>query len=99
MSHLRTFFRHCPSCGRRFEIRLLNKQRVGSEAFEEKEKRFLAVGANVRPMQTVVQDDAPSIVYVEEFQYKYKCKHCGHEWSEVHQTEHNVDQPKGYTGD
>ena len=28
-----------------------------------------------------------------------QCKHCGHEWSEVHETVHKADEPEGYTGD
>jgi len=31
-----------------------------------------------------VQEGIPIIVDVEEFHYVYKCKHCGHEWSETH---------------
>jgi len=31
MSGITTFFRHCPSCGRRFEIRLQGKSLVGTE--------------------------------------------------------------------
>jgi len=32
MSVFKTFFRHCPSCGRRFEIRLGSKREVGDES-------------------------------------------------------------------
>jgi hypothetical protein len=77
----------------------VNKKLVGSEAFSEKEERFRAAGSSVRPAQAVVQEDVTSIVDVEEFQYQYRCKHCGHEWSEVHEAERTVNKPKGYTGD
>jgi hypothetical protein len=30
----------------------------------------------------IVQENVPTTIDVEEFQYSYKCKHCGHEWSE-----------------
>ena len=108
MPSITIFFRHCPSCGRRFEIRLACKEPVSSEIVEEKEKRirrYLSrrplVGSADRPYdpRTMVQEDAPSTVDVEEFQYEYKCEHCGHEWSEVHETERKVKEPKGYTGD
>jgi predicted SprT family Zn-dependent metalloprotease len=26
--------------------------------------------------------EVPGIEEVKEFKYNYKCKHCGHEWSE-----------------
>ncbi len=51
------------------------------------------------PAPTVLSNEVPSIVDVEDFQYTYKCKHCGHEWSEVHETERSYSAPKGYTGD
>jgi len=37
---------------------------------------------------TTVYKGPPTIVDVEEFQYNYKCKHCGHEWSEKRIEEH-----------
>ena len=32
-----------------------------------------------------VGETEPAVVDVEEFQYAYKCKHCGHEWVEKHE--------------
>jgi len=110
MSAIRTFFRHCPSCGRRFEIRLVKKEKVDSEELEEN----LDQAANslierttitnpVTPVLTgspiKLSEGAPSIVDIEDFRYTYRCNHCGHEWSEVHETEKRFDAPKGYTGD
>ena len=34
------------------------------------------------PAPMVVQVGEPITIDVEEFQYAYRCKHCGHEWSE-----------------
>ena len=32
--------------------------------------------------------EGPSIIVdIEDFQYTYRCSHCGHEWSEKHQVE------------
>jgi hypothetical protein len=39
----------------------------------------------------MVQEGRPIIADIEEFQYTYKCKHCGHEWSEKHVEEHRED--------
>jgi DNA-directed RNA polymerase subunit RPC12/RpoP len=90
------FFRHCPECGRRFHIKLESKNLV-SEHREStpgrKELRPLVIRGGGRPgsgayMATpdpiAVQEGKPIIVDIEEFQYAYKCKHCGHEWSEKH---------------
>jgi uncharacterized Zn finger protein len=35
----------------------------------------------------VVEEDVPVTVDIKEFQYTYKCKHCGHVWSETHEKE------------
>jgi DNA-directed RNA polymerase subunit RPC12/RpoP len=100
---IKTFFRHCPSCGRRFEIKIVGKKLVDSKAIEEKGgNRPVVVGGlgfGRAPIVTMVQEGMPSIVEVDDFQYRYKCKHCGHEWSEVHETVHKTDEPAGYTGD
>ena len=36
----------------------------------------------------IVHDARPIVLDIEEFQYVYKCRHCGHEWSEKHVQEH-----------
>jgi predicted RNA-binding Zn-ribbon protein involved in translation (DUF1610 family) len=94
MSAIRTFFRHCPACGRRFEIRLVDKRVLGSETLREERTRPEVSGGSFSTVHTVVREDIPAIVDVQEFQYRYKCNHCGHEWSEVHEEVHEVDEPK-----
>ena len=97
MSSVRTFFRHCPSCGRRFEVRLVKKESVGEEDLPATVRK--AAGRYINPAPVLMTEDAPVVVDIEEFQYTYRCKHCGHEWTEVHETEREYDAPKGYTGD
>jgi len=99
VSSVRTFFRHCPSCGRRFEIRLVGKKPAGSQTMAEDEKFVEAPGYGIRGAAVVVEEDQPTIVDVEEFQYAYKCKHCGHQWTEVRERSRSAKAPKGYTGD
>ncbi len=102
MSGARTFFRHCPSCGRRFQIQLVSKKEVDSESLSETEPEghLSAPSLYARPaMPVTLTEDAPVIVDIDEFQYTYKCKHCGHEWSEIQKTERKYDAPEGYTGD
>ena len=36
----------------------------------------------------VLQEGKPTVIDTEQFQYTYKCKHCGHEWSEKHVEKH-----------
>ena len=86
------FFRHCPGCGRRFHIKLEKKTRI-SEDREKIPRASYGPTAVVAPEMGVrysilVHDERPIILDIDEFQYTYKCKHCGHEWTEHHQEEH-----------
>jgi hypothetical protein len=99
VSGVGAFFRHCPSCGRRFEIRLVSKRLVDSGDLSGDEKRVAAPGFGIGATPIAVEEDVPSVVDVEEFQYAYRCKHCGHQWSEVREKVRNFDRPEGYTGD
>lgn len=76
---MRTFFRRCPSCGRRFEIRLVNKKLISSEQIDSKVEQYAPVSAG-DPM--VLESNAPIVIEVDDFGYTYRCKHCGHQWSE-----------------
>jgi DNA-directed RNA polymerase subunit RPC12/RpoP len=88
------FFRHCPQCGRRFHIKLETKKLVTEhrESMPRSAPRAVVVrsgsmgsGGSLTPSFTpiAVEEGKPIIVDIEEFQYAYKCKHCGHEWSET----------------
>ena len=88
MSAFGTFFRHCPSCGRRFEIRLISKREVGEESETWKTGKAAVGMSGRRESNLMLEGEHPVIVEVseieevKEFRCNYKCKHCGHEWSE-----------------
>jgi len=87
MSEVREFFRICPACGRRFHIKLVSKKIVGERTEVEEIKRATLSQSPQGYYMTgmspvVVQETVPITIDVEDFQYSYKCKHCGHEWSE-----------------
>jgi DNA-directed RNA polymerase subunit RPC12/RpoP len=97
MPDVKTFFRHCPSCGRRFEIRLESKRLIQREKYiEPGEATPVGHGGLMYP--AVLEENAPTTVYLEEFQYTYKCKHCGHEWSELREKQDEEPPPMGYGG-
>jgi hypothetical protein len=103
---VRTFFRHCPSCGRRFEVRLVRKESLGEEDLPGTIPGTIRRAAGqytnpgyINPAPVLLTEDEPAVVDIEEFRYTYRCKHCGHEWTEAHETERTFDAPKGYTGD
>jgi len=84
------FFRHCPGCGRRFHIKLEAKTLVGVEREPTQTVKRVVGGprADWQTIPVIVHDERPIVLDIEEFQYVYKCKHCGHEWSEKHVEEH-----------
>jgi hypothetical protein len=83
------FFRFCPGCGRRFHIKLESKTLVHLER-QERQRQLGRTGGPVgsRGGYVYVHEGVPVVVDVEEFQYNYKCEHCGHEWSDKHVEEH-----------
>jgi DNA-directed RNA polymerase subunit RPC12/RpoP len=93
------FFRHCPQCGRRFHIKLVNKKLERLDRESTRATRPVRIGSggfmggmHTRPPIPLLLEESqsgePIIIDIEEFQYTYRCKHCGHEWSEKHVEEH-----------
>jgi uncharacterized Zn finger protein len=76
---VRTFFRRCPACGRRFEIRLVNKKLIGSQQIESNVEQY---GYTSTLVPVMLESNVPILVGVDDFGYTYRCKHCGHQWSE-----------------
>jgi ribosomal protein L44E len=95
MSEVKTFFRFCPSCGKRFHIKLVSKKLVDSkrETSEQKQsvRGYGTYGYRGGMGPLVVEENIPVTVDVEDFQYSYKCKHCGHEWTENRVERQKVD--------
>ncbi|MDA4121448.1 MAG: hypothetical protein OK404_03465 [Thaumarchaeota archaeon] len=93
MEDLQSFFRFCPSCGRRFHIKLVSKKLVEMTKEKTEMKQVQIIPRPFfGPMSTsqgtgvfnpvTVEQDVPIEIDRETFQYQYKCKHCGHEWTE-----------------
>ena len=87
MSEVKAFFRFCPSCGKRFHVRLVKHELVSVEREQAvEEKAVLPVSEQIvgftAPVPVVLEEGRPAVVDIEEFRYTYRCKHCGHEWTE-----------------
>ena len=86
---IKAFFRYCPGCGRRFHIKVVEKDLVGTETeriqAEVPHQQVRGGGSfgYIAPI-TELDETIVSVVEVKRFQYSYKCKHCGHEWAEIH---------------
>jgi DNA-directed RNA polymerase subunit RPC12/RpoP len=94
VSEVKTFFRHCPSCGRRFHIKLVRKEEVAGDVVKEHltsaEEEMGSGMMHANPTLTPLAEGRTVYVDIEEFDYTYKCTHCGHQWSEVHEEEEPV---------
>jgi hypothetical protein len=102
MSEVRTFFRHCPACGRRFEIRVVRKEPEKNGSYESEMPRLVADAAEGGPLTPLVlsqEANKPVIVEEKKLGYTYVCKHCGHQWTEIHEEVHVEPSPEEYTGD
>ena len=101
MSELRTFFRHCPACGRRFEIRVTKTQPPEDDSYDSEVPSSDIESISAKALNPLVLDSAnqPLTVEERELSYTYTCKHCGHQWTEVHDKVDYERAPEGYTGD
>ena len=105
MSGIKVFFRHCPSCGRRFELRLVSRVEISDEE-ENLTAKESAIAQSERKEtvqmldpETPITLSIPEIQEIKEFRYSYQCKHCGHEWSEKAVQVVREQANSGYTGD
>ena len=91
MSEITTFFRHCPSCGKRFEIKLVGKKLVKEQVVQKEAHEITGLPSYVgrwgAPTVTPVTENKAVLVDVRDFQYAYQCKHCGHKWVEMREEE------------
>ena len=55
------------------------------------------IAGNAR--STVLEQDVPAVVDEKVFDYTYECKHCGHQWIEVHTKQDAGRVAPDYTGD
>jgi hypothetical protein len=95
-----TFFRHCPSCGKRFHVKVVGEKLVGEELVGEEIRpgvpaEFHHAVLNIKSIATSRRDESgvagplgaegdQTVAGSETFQYSFRCQHCGHGWTEEH---------------
>jgi DNA-directed RNA polymerase subunit M/transcription elongation factor TFIIS len=101
MSEVRAFFRHCPACGRRFEIRVVKKDTLKDDLHGSEIPRSDNATMEVESLVPVLlgESNEPVTVEEKEFSYSYICKHCGHQWTETREKVEVEPAPEGYAGD
>jgi len=106
---MRMLFRRCPSCGRRFEVKLAAINEVERETESDQTNKPTggspkwAVGSQIRGRQGATGGPTPvGTEYIESSKkvaYTYRCEHCGHEWSDEKVESTESRSPAGYMGD
>ena len=102
-----TFFKKCPNCGKRFEVEhTVETVEKKEELLPEERTVFPVAGiASAYPIpvaeppglttkvkeEEIVEDD----IYTET----YKCKHCGHVWTEQREKIKHLGDIEGVEGD
>lgn len=91
MSGLAAFFRYCPQCGKRFDVRLEGKKLVSEKDTVVGRYTNTAIYGHLggpylrgKPREEIDEED---------FLYAYRCNHCGHQWSEVHKKYPSFGKP------
>lgn len=91
MSQVKDFFRTCPSCGRRFHITLVDSKLLEERKNTQVIKQGVAAATSVKNVSIItVEEDVPVTIDIKDFQYTYRCKHCGYTWSEKREKESRV---------
>ena len=92
MAKVRDIFRECPSCGKRFHVRLVDKTLVKGDlrvvtvdSDHAMSPGMGGFGALAAAGPLVVGEDIPLTVDARDFSYRYRCKHCGRTWTEEHE--------------
>lgn len=101
MTDFRALFRTCPSCGKRFEIRLTGKKLVKDQIAQKKAHVISGLpsyGLYGVQSVTTVSEDRPVVLDEKDFQYAYECNHCGHEWVEIIEENSGVKSSRGNEG-
>ena len=110
-AEIQTFFRHCPACGHRFEIHLIGKKLEAENVTEAKLTPPIASVEGFATAPDIYTADQPvgfkmleesiqpTIIDARDFDYTYKCGHCGHVWHELRPVETDLDLPEGGEGE
>jgi hypothetical protein len=105
LSAVRTLFRHCPSCGHRFRIRLVSKSGIGDEGVNNPSDYATDWewwNENDVQLHTEHITDVNAfipVVEVKAIEYNYVCKRCGHKWSEKATKTIKMPSNPDYKGD
>jgi uncharacterized Zn finger protein len=67
----------CPSCGWLFQAKEVKRELLGADTIVQKDPLAPA------PMEWEYQHSFDKKTRAHTFRVYYKCKHCGHEWTDL----------------
>jgi uncharacterized Zn finger protein len=98
-----TIFKKCPNCGKRFEVEHTGEsvERKTEVVTEEKliSNPSMMAPNPMTPLLDTPYSNPPAVMVDElleedEYTESYKCKHCGHVWTEKHEEVEDLGQVK-----
>jgi len=95
-----TVFKKCPNCGKRFEVERTGKSVEKKTEVVEEEKTIsppsvVASYSRISPMQEAPHVMVDVLIEEDEYTETYKCKHCGHVWTEKHEVVEDLGEVNG----
>ena len=72
-------FRKCPSCRWFFQAKEVKRELLGADKLMQKDPLIIAEDY----MKWEWQDNFDKETHVHTYRATYKCKHCGHEWTDL----------------
>ena len=103
-----TFFKKCPNCGKRFEVEhtVESVEKKTDVVTEEKliSNPSMMAANPMTPLLDTPLSNPPTVMVTERIEEDvytetYKCKHCGHVWTEKHEEVEDLGQVKGAGAD
>lgn len=108
LRNMPAFLKRCPSCGKRFEVEHTGESVEKKSEIVTEEKLIspstLMAENPMTPLLNTPESVPPSVMVAElieedEYTETYKCKHCGHVWTEKHEEVEDLGQVKGAGAD
>lgn len=82
-----TFFRQCPGCKKRFQIKILGKEALESETVMERQPFVSEYFSGSADEYLELNETIPALIELEKFRYAYRCSRCGRQWTEIKESE------------
>jgi transcription elongation factor Elf1 len=102
-NEIRTFFRHCPACGHRFQVRLISEKEIpDSESVTDATMPPISMNYDTTSAprsgekRMIHLDDSADTTVVDSKREldTYRCGHCGHVWTEVREQNQRLHVPE-----